>query len=154
MRPGAYERKGNPGWSFSGDFLAGYISGNSIITIFVFSLFLGNCYRPDRYIRPWKRDSERSSFNQIIYSIRAVHSDFAFFFVLLGVTFNVSPIQQTPLLLIAGILLPIISARYVSSLLLSRMDRELSVMVPRGYVAATLAFVTAQEGIDIPGFPT
>jgi NhaP-type Na+/H+ or K+/H+ antiporter len=81
----------------------------------------------------------------------------SFFFVLLGVTFDLALFDKVSVWLIGGIVGLIILTRFVAAAVLSKMDDVFSeyrnliaIMIPRGYVAAVLAFVPAQEGIKIP----
>jgi NhaP-type Na+/H+ or K+/H+ antiporter len=81
----------------------------------------------------------------------------SFFFVLLGITFSTALLDKISPLLIVAMVLLILVARFIASAILSRFDKEvskyrmlISIMIPRGYVAAVLAFVPAQEGIKIP----
>ncbi|HID44973.1 MAG TPA: hypothetical protein EYP34_04385, partial [Chromatiaceae bacterium] len=141
-------------------YLASVLGGNPIVSIFAFSLFLGNYYRIYGLIKP--KEAEVSDFNAVLRSIRSVQVDFtffmkAFFFVLLGVTFNPSLLGTIPILLIGGMVLMIVVARFLAANVVAIGDREvskykslISIMIPRGYVAAVLAFVPAQEGVGIP----
>ncbi len=149
------------GFCFVLYYLASLLGGNPIIAIFAFSLVLGNYYRIQDFVRPEEGAAE-GDFNLVLRSLRYVQKDFtffaaSFFFVLLGITFDISALSQISVLLIGSIVLLILLARFTASSLLSRLDKEFSgyqaiitVMIPRGYVAAVLAFVPAQEGVDIP----
>jgi cell volume regulation protein A len=142
-------------------YVASLLGGNPIIAIFSFSLLLGNYHRIYSTLMPDAKDKE-SNFNQIVKSIRLVQTDFtffmsSFFFVLLGVTFDLMLFDEVSALMIAGLLGLIILTRYMATVLMSRLDKVftdykglMSIMIPRGYVAAVLAFVPAQEGIQIP----
>lgn len=142
-------------------YIAKFTGGNAIIAIFAFSLLLGNYYKIRNLIGRKRRGD---SFEFILDSIRKVQTDFtffmkSFFFVLLGVTFDLTLLGKISPFLIAGIIIMIIFSRYISATILSRMDKAfaayrglISVMIPRGYVAAVLAFVPASEGIAIPFF--
>jgi len=148
------------GFCFFLFFLADAIGGNSIIAIFSFSLFLGNQHKIKKLIS----NTRKNTFEEVLQSIKSVQTDFtffmkSFFFVLLGVTFNVSLLSFSLIILISVLILMIILARYFSSLVISRFDKIIakqkaliSFMIPRGYVAAVLAFVPASEGIIIPNF--
>ncbi|MBD3398338.1 hypothetical protein GF412_03930 [Candidatus Micrarchaeota archaeon] len=142
-------------------YIAGFLGGNPIIAIFTFSLFLGNYHKIYDLIGRRKTKPDQS-FQQVLKSISSVQTDFtffiaSFFFVLLGVTMDFSLLTQTTLLMIGGILGIIFATRFLSSEVLVMIDgyfakyRDLiTIMVPRGYVAAVLAFVPAQQGIEIP----
>ncbi len=143
-------------------YVADFLGGNPIIAIFSFALLLGNYYKVHDFILGASEES--SDFDKVLQSIKSVQTDItffmkSFFFVLLGVTFDLSILGHIPPLLIAGIVLMILLSRFVASSLVFRKDKILSqyrnlitIMIPRGYVAAVLAFVPAQEGIDIPLF--
>jgi NhaP-type Na+/H+ or K+/H+ antiporter len=138
------------------------LGGNSIISIFVFSLLIGNYYKIHKLISPRKQDINRNEFQEMIDSMQCVQNDIsfliaAFFFVLLGITFNPNLLGTISPFLIAGIIATILVVRYFSSQIISLIDRNFSpykflitIMVPRGYVAAVLSFVPAQQGIVIP----
>lgn len=143
-------------------YVASFLGGNSIIAIFSFSLFLGNYYKIYDFIRSKSEIPRESDFGSVLRSIRHVQTDFtffvkSFFFVLLGITFNLSVLDRIPAFLIGGIILLILLARFIASGVLAKMDRRIAehslliaVMIPRGYVAAVLAFVPAQQGVDVP----
>ena len=144
--------------------VAAFLGGNSIIAIFAFSLFLGNYYKIYDFIKGEPRREAEEEFKSVLKSIRLVQTDItffvkSFFFVLLGITFNPLVLERISVFLVAGIVLLILIARFITSAFISRMDRDfsryrmlMSVMIPRGYVAAALAFVPAQQGIEIPLF--
>ena len=135
--------------------------GSSVIAVFCFALVLGNYLRIIRSITPEKK---RIASDEITKSIVSVQNDFAFFmktffFVLLGITFDISLLSKIPLLLIAGILAMIILGRAISVTVISRIDHDyakyravIASMIPRGALAAVLAFIPMQEGIEIPLF--
>lgn len=141
-------------------YFSDYLGGNPIIAIFAFSLLLGNYRKLYNFIRPSGR--MKKGFDSVLRSIRSVQADMTFFlgasfFVLLGITFNISLFENVSIYMITGLLALILVARTFSSEILSRMDKDfseykmiISIMIPRGYVAAVLAFVPAQEGIQIP----
>jgi hypothetical protein len=59
--------------------------------------------------------------------------------------------------MMGGILAIILVTRFISSELLALVDSYfaeyknlITIMIPRGYVAAVLSFVPAQQGIEIP----
>lgn len=141
-------------------YVAALLGGNSIVSIFAFSLFLGNYYKIYDFISP--KNAEMSDFQSVLRSIRSVQTDFSFFmksffFVLLGVTFNPALLGVIPVVLIGGLVMLIIVSRFLATSVLGAMDKEIakyrtliSIMIPRGYVAAVLAFVPAQEGVGVP----
>ena len=144
-------------------YIADTLGGNPIIAIFTFSLILGNYYKVYDFIR--RDESERKSdFDGVLRSIKSVQTDItffmkSFFFVLLGITFDMSILGHIPPLLIAGVVLMILLSRFIASTILSGMDKIfakyrtlITFMIPRGYVAAVLAFVPEQYGIEIPMF--
>lgn len=143
-------------------YIADAVEGNSIIAIFAFALILGNYYKIRNFIRHDR--AKKIGSDAVLKSIKSVQTDFtffmkSFFFVLLGVTFDMSLLSQISLLLIAGIIAMILLSRFLASWLISMADKTLAmyrtvmtIMIPRGYVAAVLAFVPAQEGIVIPLF--
>lgn len=142
-------------------YVASFFGGNPIIAIFSFSLFLGNYQKIYKTIMS-KAKVKAGNFETVLRSIRSVQTDFtffisSFFFVLLGVTFDLALFDKVSIWLITGIVVLIIVTRFVATVLLSRVDNIFSqyrnliaIMIPRGYVAAVLAFVPAQEGIKIP----
>jgi cell volume regulation protein A len=143
-------------------YIADTLGGNPIIAIFTFALVLGNYYKMYDFIRGG--GEEKKDFNEVLRSIKSVQTDItffmkSFFFVLLGITFDISILGNIPPLLIAGIILMILLSRFIASTLLSGMDKIfakyralITFMIPRGYVAAVLAFVPEQYGIEIPMF--
>jgi NhaP-type Na+/H+ or K+/H+ antiporter len=145
-------------------FLSDVLGGNSIIAIFTFSLFLGNYRRIFKFIKsPKSKDKEEDSdFSIILKSIHSVQADMTFFlassfFVLLGLTFDPHLLEKISPWIIAGVIGIILIVRFLSSFSLSWMDKAfapyrwlITIMIPRGYVAAVLAFVPAQEGIKLP----
>jgi len=149
------------GLSFVLYYVASFFGGNPIIAIFSFSLFLGNYQKIYKTIMT-KAKVKGSNFEIVLRSIRSVQTDFtffisSFFFVLLGVTFDLALFDKVSVWLIGGIVGLIILTRFVAAAVLSKMDDVFSeyrnliaIMIPRGYVAAVLAFVPAQEGIKIP----
>jgi cell volume regulation protein A len=141
-------------------FIASFFGGNPIIAIFSFSLLLGNYQKIYSTLVP--DNKENGDFEVVLKSIRSVQTDFSFFissffFVLLGVTLDLALFDKISPLLIGGIIILIIVARFLAATLSSRLDKVfseyrslISIMIPRGYVAAVLAFVPAQEGIKVP----
>jgi len=145
-------------------FTAEAIGGNAIIAIFAFSLMFGNYKKFSRLVGAKTLKREEQSLNEIIDSIESTQINFTFFikslfFVLLGATFNFSILNEISVFLILGIIAMILIARFFSSVILSYIDKSfekykflITVMVPRGYVAAVLAFIPTQYGIEIPMF--
>ncbi len=143
-------------------YLSEFIGGNPIISIFTFSLFLGSYQKIFKFIPPTDIQAGKTHFDSVLRAIRYAQTDITFFlaasfFVLLGVTFDTAILQKVPITMIAGIIGLILLSRFLSSHILSSMDKRYSryrwiitVMIPRGYVAAVLAFVPAQVGVDIP----
>lgn len=143
-------------------FLVDYIGGNPIIAIFTFSLLLGNYCRMFKFIKPSGKPEKGDSIEASIRSIKSVQTDMTFFlassfFVLLGITFDPALLEKVSILVITAIIGIILLVRYVSASVLSMLEQAYSeykmiitIMIPRGYVAAVLAFVPAQEGIEIP----
>jgi len=144
-------------------FVAEALGGNSIIAIFAFSLMLGN-YRKFSTILGTSKKSESKKFENIMDSIESSQINFtffmkAFFFVLLGATFSTSLLSSISIYMILGIIVLILIARLVSISGLSYFDKDfapykflVTVLIPRGYVAAVLAFIPVQYGIEIPMF--
>jgi len=144
-------------------YIADTLGGNPIIAIFTFALLLGNYYKVYDFIR---RDEsvKKKDFDEVLHSIKSVQTDItffmkSFFFVLLGITFDISILGHIPPLLIVGIVIMILLSRFIASTILAGMDRIfakfralITFMIPRGYVAAVLAFVPEQYGIEIPMF--
>lgn len=143
-------------------FVADYIGGNPIISIFTFSLLLGNYYKIFKFIEKPEGNEDENSMETRIKSIQSVQTDMTFFlassfFVLLGLTFDASLLEKVSPIVISAIIAIILVVRYASASFLSMLEHAFSdyrmiitVMIPRGYVAAVLAFVPAQEGIEIP----
>lgn len=145
-------------------FVAEALGGNSIIAIFTFSLMLGNYKKFSKIIGGTNNKSDAKKLEDILQSIESSQINFtffmkSFFFVLLGATFNTLLLSTISVYLILGIIVMILLARFISVSFLSRSDRTFSpykflitVLIPRGYVAAVLAFVPTQYGIEIPMF--
>jgi len=145
-------------------FTAETMGGNAIIAIFTFSLLFGNYKKFCRLVGAKTLKREEHSLNEIIDSIESTQINFTFFmkslfFVLLGATFNFSILNEISVFLILGTIAMILIARFISSEILSYIDKTfekykflITVMVPRGYVAAVLAFIPTQYGIEIPMF--
>lgn len=142
-------------------YVTGFLGGNSIISIFTFSLFLGNYHKIYDLLGKRKTKPDRG-FTQVLNSISSVQTDFtffmaSFFFVLLGVTMDFSLLNPAILLMVGGILAIILATRFISVELLALVDSYfaeykglITIMIPRGYVAAVISFVPAQQGIEIP----
>lgn len=147
-------------------YFASFIGGNPIIAVFTFSLLLGNYSKVCRFLNSKNGfvDLDTNGIKDAITAIKNAQVNFtffmkAFFFVLLGATFSFEVLAGISVYLILGIITMILLARFLSTFFLSWMDRAFSkyrslitFMVPRGYVAAVLAFIPEQYGIKIPYF--
>jgi len=144
-------------------YVVSFLGGNAIISIFAFSLILGNYDRISNFINSQMKRRKEEDFSQYLSRINSVKTDFGFFisssfFVLLGIIFDPAIMNLELFMIAGGVLLIIIAARGASATMISADDKDLakhklliSLMIPRGYVAAVLAFVPLQQGIDIPG---
>lgn len=136
--------------------VSSFFGGDPILSIFGFSLILGNYDLLQKHIKGKDR------FKPILEDIKNVQVDFTFFlrtffFFVLGTTFSFSLLKGPALVIVGGIILMIILSRLISAMLISNMDNILSthkflvtMMIPRGFVATVLSFLPAQKGITIP----
>ena len=146
------------------------IEGNGAIAILVLSLSLGNL--PDiinkighsrlfsRYPPTLKRMAERSE--HVVDEIKKTQLDFSFFikiffFVYLGVIFDLSALTPYLVAICVTILALMFVSRYVSSRLLALSDSNfkryatiISAMVARGFTATFVALLPSTMGIEIP----
>jgi cell volume regulation protein A len=136
------------------------MKGDGIISVLTFSLLMGNY--PDihkRFANEAKRleiDSEK----MLITNIRLIHSNISFavrifFFVLIGLVFDVSNLtSQTIGIAVISILL-ILIVRYISLKLLGHAGKHYDsfvvvTMIPRGFVATVLAFIPLSQNVSVP----
>lgn len=141
-------------------FFSNFVGANAIISIFTFSLLFGNYHRIYKFVSV--PDKNVGSIKSVLHAIRTVQTDMTFFlassfFVLLGITFDLKIFLQLSPIIIVGILGMVLAARFFSSTIMAFFDKTFSqyrtliaIMIPRGYVAAVLAYVPAQEGVVIP----
>jgi NhaP-type Na+/H+ or K+/H+ antiporter len=146
------------------------IEGNGAIAILVLSLSLGNL--PDiinkigrsrlfsRYPPTLKRMAERSE--HVVDEIKKTQLDFSFFikiffFVYLGVIFDLSALTPFLVAICVIILALMFISRYVSSRILALTDSNfkryasiISAMVARGFTATFVALLPSTMGIEIP----
>lgn len=137
------------------------LGGNAVLSIFAFSLVLGNHEALHRRLFP----GHVNSFAPVLGQIKRVQGDFAFFmraffFFLLGVSFSFQMLGGPVPWVVGGIIATILVARFISSTIASLFDDEMrrfrmlvTVMIPRGFVATVLAFVPAQRGVEVPQLP-
>ncbi|MFH0927665.1 MAG: cation:proton antiporter [Candidatus Micrarchaeota archaeon] len=140
--------------------LSGFVGGDPILSIFAFSIVLGNHEHIHRHFVGGK-----NRFGEVFAEIKKVQGSFtffmrAFFFFVLGVIFSFSLLQPYVLGIVAGIICLILASRLISVFVVSQRDKLLAthkflvtVMIPRGFVATVLSFIPAQNGIEIPNLP-
>ncbi|PIT84367.1 hypothetical protein COU37_03800 [Candidatus Micrarchaeota archaeon CG10_big_fil_rev_8_21_14_0_10_45_29] len=134
-----------------------FVGGDPILSIFSFSIVLGNHEHIHRHFVKGK-----NYFGAIFSEIKRVQGSFtffmrAFFFFVLGVIFNFSLLETQVLPIVSGILLMILASRFFSVFIVSMRDKLLAthkflitIMIPRGFVATVLSFIPAQYGVVIP----
>jgi NhaP-type Na+/H+ or K+/H+ antiporter len=146
------------------------IEGNGAIAILVLSLSLGNL--PEiinkigrsrlfsRYPPTLKRMADRSE--HVVDEIKKTQLDFSFFikiffFVYLGVIFDLSALTPFLVAICVIILALMFVSRYVSSRILALSDSNfkryasiISAMVARGFTATFVALLPSTMGIEIP----
>ncbi len=139
-------------------YIAEAVGGNPVLSIFAFSLVLGNHAKLHQHLFP----SFQNQFAPALSQIKKVQGDFtffmrSFFFFLLGVSFSFGLLAGPIPLIVFLIIAIILASRFISTSLLSLADPDvgrfrmlMTVMIPRGFVATVLAFVPAQRGIVIP----
>lgn len=143
-------------------YIVSFFGGSAIISIFIFSLFLANYERVTSFLN-LSNGKDEDGFHEYLSRIQAIQTDFGFFiasafFVMLGMIFDPNVITLELFFIAIGILILIILSRALATKMISRKDKDvakysglISIMVPRGYVAAVLIFVPLQQGIVIPG---
>ncbi len=147
------------GWMLIMYYFSALLGGSPLISVFTFSLLLGNIHRLSHILKLKEYDKP---FRRILISIQTIQKDIsffakAFFFFLIGVIFNFHTIDLPVMSIIAGIILCILAARAFSSELLCKVQPKycphkfiITTMIPRGFVATVLAFLPSKEGIIIP----
>lgn len=135
-----------------------YLKGSGAIAVLVFCIILGNS---SKLIKRFHLKSTMLSVSTIkrIQTVQYAISFFTktFFFVLLGIIFDIENLTSTLVLVGMGMLMVALVARYFSARVLIAFDRKfkgtaflLTSILPRGFVATVLAFMPATFGIKIP----
>ena len=131
------------------------LKGSGAVAVLVFSIVLGNS---QEIARMFKLEGDYS----LDKSIKVVETEISFFvrtffFVFLGLVFNLGALAVQPLLLAGALTLALIVARFVGVRLLVMFSPSLrssavllTTMMPRGLAAAVLAFLPAESGVQIP----
>lgn len=134
------------------------VGGNGPLGVLAFSLVLGNGKEVFKRLHT-RPELQRKFTDGVIKQVKEIEEDISFlvrvvFFVLLGVVFSFGVLQpaylQTSAVLIAAMLV----VRYAGARLLARKARgfrkttgPLTWIMPRGYVAAVLAFAALGSGL-------
>jgi len=134
-----------------------FLGGSGAIAVLTFSLILGSAQQVAEFLR-WEGEFKLDSSiihaqNEVSFFVRT------FYFVYLGLLFSPA-LFSTPALPISIIaVIGFVAARLVGVKILVAMDYSfkkyslvLATMLPRGLVAAVLAFLPAEKGIAIPYF--
>ncbi len=139
-----------------------FLDGSGPIAVLIFSLLVGNSAKLVK--RLGSSDDTLKLSRSAVKSIKQVLGDVsffvkAFFFVFLGILFDFSMMTKDILWVLAGILVSIVIGRYISSKVLAFRYSEfapyskiISIMLPRGFTATVVAFLPAEQGVDVPGF--
>ena len=131
------------------------VGGNGAIAALVFGLALGNGPRLAEAFK-WKGDY---AVGESLKGVQSAVSFFVntFFFVYLGLLFELHALNEQILLVAAGLIFALYAGRAIAVYALTRANpslkpdsRLLLWLVPRGLTAAVLAFLPANQGIAIP----
>jgi len=135
------------------------IKGNGAIAVFVFALLLSN------FNELAKRLKVKGEF-ELDIMLRAFHVEVSFFvrtffFIFIGLMFNIDALKSRTVLIMAGVLFIIlIIARILVVKVLALIDKKIAPfqmsiisMMPRGLAAAVLASMPLAAGIKIQYFP-
>jgi len=134
-----------------------FLRGNGAISVFVFGLILGNV----RYLWELLRLDGVVSLDATIKSFQKEAAFFVrtFFFVYIGIIFNMSAFNINVLNISLAVLAVILLARFMLVKLISLKNKSLkcdeailATMLPRGLVAAVLASVPLSRGVSISYF--
>ncbi|MFH0836119.1 MAG: cation:proton antiporter [Candidatus Micrarchaeota archaeon] len=135
------------------------VQGSGAIAVLTFALLLANSKRIAALLKiegQYALDrSIKTVQNEISFFVKT------FFFVYLGLIFQLDSALETPVLLASiGLLATIALARAIVVEILSRLDSSIAQfktlfisMMPRGLAAAVLAFLPMQAGLQINYFP-
>ncbi len=137
-----------------------FVGGSGVISVLVFGLILGN-WNP--LSSAFNLGGEITEFDKIFRSFQSEVTFFVrtFFFVYLGVVFNVRNLSQNlhVLVPIGAVLLTLGIARFAATKVLIYFKQAFAAnsalifsMMPRGLAAAVLATYPAANGIQIPFF--
>ncbi|MBU1681435.1 cation:proton antiporter [Candidatus Micrarchaeota archaeon] len=138
------------------------VAGDGIIAVLIFSLIIGNY--PDMHKRFSRKEKhlEINEEKQIVKTIRLIHSNISFavmifFFVLIGMVFDISNLNISVVLLLLLSIVLILMSRLLSLRILSLIKKDIKkdtfvlvTMIPRGFVATVLAFIPSTQNIEIP----
>lgn len=136
------------------------IGGNGAISVLVYSLVIGNSnillkmikIKTKKLFQRVKIDIERIG-DEISFFIKT------FFFVFLGLVFDLESLTSNVLIICFSLVILLILSRYISSFILGQIDKKyienwfiISTMIPRGFVATLIAFLSSEAGLIIPNF--
>ncbi len=137
------------------------LNGSGLIAAMTFSIILGNYpILHQRFVD--EAHAPHAPSKAILKSMRFVQEDISFvvkvfFFVLIGVLFDASTISTETITITLSILVLILISRFISTKMLCSVDKSfkpysfvITTMIPRGFIATVLAFISYQEGIAIP----
>ncbi len=134
-----------------------YVGGNGVIAALVFGVILGNAGEIAQMLRM------QGDF-LIDRSIKAFQTEVSFFvktffFVYLGLIFNLDALNSTTVIVSFGIVAALLFARYVGVKIFTDLNKSLedsriilTSMFPRGLAAAVLASLPFTQGIHLEGF--
>jgi len=157
-------------------FLVEAMGGIGALAILVFSLTLGNLpllidaiqdelILRKRVLSAYQVETFqflRERFQEITRQIKNSQINFSFFiknffFVYLGIIFDVENLNVTSVLIALGIIALMVISRYVSVRVAARFDPEfhqsatlMTLMIARGFTATFAALMPSSEGVEIP----
>jgi len=130
------------------------VKANGAIGILLFGLIVGN----SGLLLP---NGEKKPLDQVLRGFQSEVSFFVrtFFFVYLGIIFNLSAVTETVLIISAVVLVGLFLARLLITRAFTKVQSYfrpyqtiITTMMPRGLAAAVLAGLPAANGIIIPNF--
>ncbi|MFH0973482.1 MAG: cation:proton antiporter [Candidatus Micrarchaeota archaeon] len=134
------------------------VKANGAIGILVFGIIIGNA----KLITRSMGSKEGEAFDTELRGFQTEVSFFVrtFFFVYLGLIFNLKAVTLPIALSAVVVLAAIIAARFLASTLFIRIQQRFAsyktlfvAVMPRGLAAAVLAGLPAANGVAIPSFP-
>jgi len=133
------------------------IKGNGAISALIFGLMIGNSSEMAKILRMKGKyiidESFKKYHSELSFFIRT------FFFVYIGVIFNINGVSMEFLIVVAAVLIATVAARVAAVNMLTKkgyapQDRDLmKIMMPRGLAAAVLATFPLSAGITPDKFP-